>query len=458
MKCGAFLGLLIFGATVTHSSRVHSQDWSDALESVADATVLIEWKDKSQPPAVAERLYYYDSLLKEGADQKLPLKYMEALRASKAVASNVSKANSSSITYSNGTLVSDNGLVIAPVLGDNHGENTVLVDYGGKKHDAKLLLVDERCKLCVLKIDVSEAKFIGEMSDSMRIGSSVANVSTALDGTTVAATGIVAALDRRITPKYPPMMQTDITVDVGSSGSPFVDRQGRLAGILVAKADIKSAGMSFAVPSEFVGAMLQDVSGKETEIDETIRLKRAFLGVQLKDNDDSGVTVQAVLPKSAAEKAGIQSGDKILAVNETEVGSPDETITLLSKQTVGNLVRIKILRDGMEFEIPASLGRRNEEVVLDTKPNQDEYVYSRVVPNAYYNVKPQAPQKATDAPYTVYAYPNSGYSLQVQRADSDKQIAALTDQVGDLKAEVKQLKKSIAELLKKLEENQQEKY
>lgn len=447
MKYTLTLAAVFFGFVSAHPSYSQIVDLSEAIGGASRATATVEWK---QPKAnvESETLRYYGDLKAQGTNLQVPQAYLKALDARANV-----ERQSAATTYTNGTFLSADGILVAPTQGGNSKETRIVVKYDGKEYNAKLLLVDERCQLCLIKIDAEETDFVDAFTDDYPIGSVVANVSTALDGTAVAAAGIVAAVDRKIGAKFPPMLQTDVSVDVGSSGSPLLNSKGQLAGIIVAKEGTKSSGASFAVPSSHVSTMLQELKAKKAK--DTVVLRRAFLGVQLGVNERSqGVIVEAVLPKSSAEKAGIQVGDRILAVNEQEVSSPDATVNLLSREDVGALIRIKLVRDDMEFEIPANLGERTDDAYVTSKTTADAYSYTRVYPPqpmaaSEYQL---APPSSSQRPKAL-SYPQTAYSaLQVQRAKSDVEIAKLMQSVEELSAKMKAIKALIAELQEKMDE------
>src|SRR5207245_1571176 len=82
-----------------------------------------------------------------------------------------------------------------------------------------------------------------------------------------------------------------------------------------------------------------------------------YLGVAL-DLDFAGVKVQEVLPKTAAEKAGIKMNDQILSLDGKVVENVDDFLALLSKSKSGTVVNLKFARDDKEMELKITLGER----------------------------------------------------------------------------------------------------
>lgn len=454
MKRAMTLSALLAASLLSAQLLAQSVDLTEAIEKASHATVSIEWQSDA-PQRSPEQLAYYDSLLSASVAQQISPPYIEALKSYKAQASQPARA-----TFTNGTLLTADGILVAPKRDTGTSPSKILVQLTDKQHEAKLVLVDERSQLCLIKIDVEDTPFI-ELSDApARIGSIVANVSTALDGSAVAATGIIAAVNRKIAPKFPPMLQTDLSIDVGGSGSPLLSADGKMTGVIMAKEGAGSQAASFAIPGALIANMLDHLEDKPAKDSKAIILSRGFLGIQLEEQDQGeGVVVEAVLPKSAAEKAGLQAGDRILAINEESVDSPEATVELLGRQSVGTLLRIHLIRDDMEFEIPARMGARTQEAYVTAKNDPSSYLYSRVYPPAAASLLqgkriPKAAQSKPlmASPENPLATSRSPYTLEVQRAKSDLEISALQETVIELKAEMHKLEAKIAELKAKLEE------
>jgi serine protease Do len=86
-------------------------------------------------------------------------------------------------------------------------------------------------------------------------------------------------------------------------------------------------------------------------------MNSGFLGIQMVP-DESGVKVQEVQPRTAAQKAGIKAGDVIVGIDDTEVSNRDQLMELLQTKKPGDTVTVKLLRDGTRMELKATLGRR----------------------------------------------------------------------------------------------------
>jgi S1-C subfamily serine protease len=87
--------------------------------------------------------------------------------------------------------------------------------------------------------------------------------------------------------------------------------------------------------------------------------EKAFLGVQLKQSE-AGIQVQAILPDSPADKAGLRMNDIILKMNGEDVGVMQNFVKSVGAKKPGDKIKLKIKRDGNEKEIEATLGKMPE--------------------------------------------------------------------------------------------------
>lgn len=93
--------------------------------------------------------------------------------------------------------------------------------------------------------------------------------------------------------------------------------------------------------------------------------KSGYLGIGI-EADDEGLRIMQVLPKTAAEKAGVKSGDLILALNGKNYREPEDFIQELGKSKPGDTITLKLRRGEEELELRPTLGKR------DAKSNRSE--------------------------------------------------------------------------------------
>src|SRR5437660_2521589 len=153
------------------------------------------------------------------------------------------------------------------------------------------------------------------------------------------------------------LIQTNAPLYPGFSGGPLVDVEGRAVGMnswVFGRGDGRSIAMDVA---ERVVASLRTEG----------RLKRPSLGigtqqvplpdaVKARVNQDSGLLIVAIEPKSPADQAGLMQGDTLVALDGTATKSLEDLYSGLRKITVGATQTVKVVRAGEVKEIPVTVG------------------------------------------------------------------------------------------------------
>ncbi|NWG32251.1 MAG: trypsin-like peptidase domain-containing protein [Rhodocyclaceae bacterium] len=247
----------------------------------------------------------------------------------------------------------------------------------GRSFRAALVGASPAHDIAVLKIGVAFKRPppvpIGTSHD-LKVGQKVFAIGNPFGLDWTLTTGIVSALDRSLATdngrSIEHLIQTDAAINPGNSGGPLLDSAGRLIGINTAiySPSGASAGIGFAVPVDTVnrvvpqliakGKYLRPALGIEVEEGLNSRLAR-LLGVE-------GVIILRVLPDSAAAAAGLRGaslapdgslvpGDIIVAVGDKPVRGVRELFARLDDHQVGEVVTLRILRDGRPLEVPVTL-------------------------------------------------------------------------------------------------------
>ncbi len=204
-------------------------------------------------------------------------------------------------------------------------------------------------------------------SDQVRVGDEVVAISSpfGLENTTTA--GIVSALHRTIQSingyTIAGVIQTDASINHGSSGSPLLDDHGHVIGVnsQIEGGEVDgNVGVGFAIPSTTVQKVVdQLIAGTP--------VAHPYLGVQLTTasaigaaNAVPGATVAAVTPGSPAARAGLVAGDVITAVNGTAATSADDVTAAVAALEPGRTVTLQVTRGGSSRTVSVTLGRRPE--------------------------------------------------------------------------------------------------
>ncbi|MDX1941524.1 MAG: trypsin-like peptidase domain-containing protein [Saprospiraceae bacterium] len=238
---------------------------------------------------------------------------------------------------------------------------------------AKLVGVAPEKDLAVLKIDASKNKLIPiplGTSDDLRVGQSVYAIGNPFGLDQTLTTGIVSALGREIESvsgvPIRDVIQTDAAINPGNSGGPLLNSSGSLIGVNTAiySPSGASAGIGFSIPVDAVRWVVP-------ELIRYGKIKRPSLGVDVAAQWEErlgieGALVLRVEEDGAAERAGIQPtyrnrygeivlGDIIVGIGNDKITSSTEIPLALEKYEPGDVVKIKLQRDGKLMEVSLKL-------------------------------------------------------------------------------------------------------
>jgi S1-C subfamily serine protease len=253
----------------------------------------------------------------------------------------------------------------------------VQVIFGdGRIYEADIVGADRRTDLAVLRIPATGlvAAEIGA-TETAEIGQIAVAVGSplGLEGGPSLTVGVVSAFGRQVrtgpedTDILFDMLQTDAPITQGSSGGALVDGEGKLLGITSA-IGISSAGaegIGFAIPVELVMRITD-------EIIETGNVAHAFLGVSLRNAFEQGtdgaqipagaIVFDFAVNPSAAEDAGLEQGDVIVAYDGSPVRVRDDLISGLRRLRVGDTVTLDVVRGTERVAIDVVLGTRPDDL------------------------------------------------------------------------------------------------
>lgn len=267
---------------------------------------------------------------------------------------------------------SGSGVIIRPdgyIVTNNHvinGASNILVTLNNnQQYEATVVGTDPATDVAIIKVDATDLPTIpmGD-SDALRLGEWVLAIGSPLGvqlRSTITA-GIVSAKGRSMPDysgefKIESFIQTDAAVNPGNSGGALVNKKGELVGINTAIVSQTGAysGYSFAVPVNIVKRVAEDLMDYGS-------VKRAVLGVtmgsvdkkiadEMKLSSVSGVYINEVVKGSAAEKAGLQKGDVIVAIDGQKITDASSVQAKVSSYHPGDRAVINYIRDGKQKEV-----------------------------------------------------------------------------------------------------------
>ena len=266
----------------------------------------------------------------------------------------------------------NNGIVVT----NNHvveGASQIIVNTSdGRQLPATVIGVDPDSDLAVLRVTARDlpAAQLGTSSDLL-IGETVIAVGNPFGLSGSVTTGVVSATGRSVPSQeqgrtFTDFIQTDASINPGNSGGPLLNIEGKVIGINVA-IYAQAQGIGFAIP----------VDRAKKIVDDLLRygeVHSAWLGAvtatltpeesrRLGLNASRGAMVTRVFENSPASRAGLRTGDVIVAVNGASVESREALNTATATMKSGERLRLRVMRGNEVTELaltasdpPANLG------------------------------------------------------------------------------------------------------
>lgn len=274
-----------------------------------------------------------------------------------------------------GFVISQDGYIITNyhVIEDASSIKVTFVD--GKSYDATLRGGDEENDIAVLKIDATGLTpvVVGNSADLV-VGDQVYAIGNPLGELTYSMTGgLVSALDRNVTMSDGRRMnyiQTDTAINSGNSGGALFNEYGEVVGIVSAKLSSGNSssgasveGLGFAIPLDNVKTMLTDIieHGYITGKPYMGIVQQSVSGEALRYGTPAGAYVLGVVDSSCAAKAGLQKGDIITKIGDTDVTSSDDLQNAMKTYTAGDTATMEVNRSGEKVSLTITFDEKTSE-------------------------------------------------------------------------------------------------
>ena len=280
-----------------------------------------------------------------------------------------------------GFIVDPTGIILTNkhVISDPEAEYEVLIS-NGKKYKALILARDPICDVAILKIPAINLPTLKlGNSEKIQLGETVLAIGNALGiFQNTVSKGIISGLSRNISPneenketdiqQLRGLMQTDAAINPGNSGGPLINLKGEVVGINAAIIS-GAQNIGFAIPINSAKKDLGDVMSFG-------EVRRPLLGIRYVNIDKNlrekmGLPVEygaiivgkkgtheAVIKGSPAYKAGIKEGDIVIECNDQKITNAKNIQDILETMSVGETMKMKLIRKGKVLAKSIELSRR----------------------------------------------------------------------------------------------------
>ncbi|MCA9472133.1 MAG: trypsin-like peptidase domain-containing protein [Nitrospirales bacterium] len=281
-----------------------------------------------------------------------------------------------------GVIISEDGLIVT----NNHvvGEDTTEAEIrlsDKTKAFARVVGRDKDTDIALLKMNIERTLPKAEFgkSSTLKVGQWVLAVGNPLGLDRTVTLGVISGIgrERLNLSKYENFIQTDAAINPGNSGGPLFNLRGEVVGINTAIIHM-AQGIGFSIPSDMVARIVR-------QLQDHGRVVRGWLGVGIQPmtpelakkfqvQANHGVLVNEVFEDQPAHRAGIKPGDIISTIGGAPVNTPNQLSRLVALVGPGETTIVKVIRDGVEMDIPVAMGEREEQPIVASLPAEQSDV------------------------------------------------------------------------------------
>ena len=266
-----------------------------------------------------------------------------------------------------GFIITEDGYVVT-----NHhvveGADSVIVRLSDRREfDAEVIGTDQRSDLALLRVDADGLPFLRlGKSEDLKVGQWVLAIGSPFGLDYSVTAGIVSAKGRSLPTEsgenYVPFIQTDVAINPGNSGGPLFNLRGEVVGVnsQIFTRSGGSIGLSFAIPSKVVTNIIKQLRSNGVVV-------RGWLGVSIQNVDRTlaesfgldrprGALIAQVGDDTPAERAGLEAGDIIIAVDDAQIDVSADLPHVIGLLAPGDEVDVRVIREGVEAKIEVVIG------------------------------------------------------------------------------------------------------
>jgi len=285
------------------------------------------------------------------------------------------------LALGSGFIIDNDGYIITNYHVIENAQSINVVLFDNTEVEADIIGADEKTDIALIKIDppfeLDKVKFGN--SDNLRVGDWILAIGNPFGlGGSVSA-GIVSAKSRDIAAgPYDNFIQTDASINQGSSGGPMFNMQGEVIGINTAifSATGASTGVGFAIPINLASWIV-------AQLEQNGEVKRSWIGIKIQPNDkdtardlnlkdNQGVIVSSLAENGPAAQAGILVGDAILSIGEYEISNVKDFSRMVAETPVGTDLHLIIWRNQEVLPLTVKTANMPKAPSLNSKKDEEK--------------------------------------------------------------------------------------
>ncbi|MBI3022759.1 MAG: trypsin-like peptidase domain-containing protein [Thaumarchaeota archaeon] len=263
-----------------------------------------------------------------------------------------------------GVIIDEKGYIVTNnhVIDDAARVQVTLKD--GRTFMGQVVGTDPATDVALIRVDANNlpAAKLGD-SEKLKVGQIVLAIGNALGlpGAPTVSMGVISALGRPLPGTdfvLEGLIQTDASINPGNSGGPLADLNANVIGINTAMIPF-AQGVGFAIPAHTVKRIIE-------QIQENGRVVRPWLGISGVDMNpaiarrynlplESGVLLVEIGRESPAYEAGLRVGDILVQLGDQEVKDMKDLVLALSKLSIGDVLKIALVRMGRKYDTSVRL-------------------------------------------------------------------------------------------------------
>jgi Do/DeqQ family serine protease len=263
-----------------------------------------------------------------------------------------------------GFVISEDGAILTNRHVVENATRIRVVLQDGRELPATVVGMDRATDLAVLRIPARGLRPLRFAAmERQRVGQWVVAIGSPFGLDMTVTAGVLSAIGRGGlgVNEIEDYVQTDASINPGNSGGPLVNLDGEVVGVNSMILG-RGQGIGFAIPADIAQNVAQQLLAYG-------RVRRAWIGVGFQEltpelaadfgiADRRGALVNEVVPGGPAARAGLQSGDVIVAIDGLAVREARDLMRQVLRRPIGAEVRLDIVRNGQARALTLTTAER----------------------------------------------------------------------------------------------------